>query len=555
MFAFFRRLWPVRLASKKVLEPSGPPLLDLIRGWDGGDDLALPDDDAPPGWNVGDIRFANGAYDGILLNHVAPPERMEIAERTRELVDAVETVTKSLADPDMERLYRLARGDALITYGDAVIEALRARDSIDSERLWAVGRWLIETARHREPLKLGIMILSLGATDEDVATLKTLGRHDEFTLFAAVAIGNLCDAAADHWLDLARTVRGWGKIHLVERLAGAAPTRPDIRDWLLREGCSNDVEDSYLAYLCATAGNLAGALAAESLDDELLDGCCTITLALLEGGPSEDIRSYEEGAVAIGHLLHHLAGRCTTIHRLYAVVRISEWLRWLRLSRIGERANGDAGPDAADLERLETHGWTRTVRRELLGQCERILRDPDWPDRLRAAYAGAAEPAATLAHACAEVLRVDLWNIAMARLKKAPHAQRLYIDLLRTGDRRRRQTVMSFAERHLPLAKLGAGPALELGLGDDWELSGCLDVLLQEMARRGPYHEVLAATGLRSPVIRHRLHACAVLAGRAPESWGDRVEAALQVSLTDEPDEDVRKELETLGKRLTEGGA
>lgn len=553
MFGFLKRLWTGRSAAHGGKGAQGPALLDLIRAWDGKHELDLPDGELSD-WDLGEIRFADGALDGILLNHTLSPEDEESESRAAGLVDAVEAVTVSLAEEDMERLYNMAREESLVTAGDAVLEALRGRESIDRERLWAVGKWLVETAAHREPLKLGIMILGLGATDEDIDNLKVLARHDEFTLFAAVAIGNLCEEPADHWLELAGTVRGWGKIHLVERLADAAPRRADIRDWLLRKGCDNEIEDGYLAYLCATAGDLDGALSAESIDDELLDGACTIILSMIEGGgPSVDIQGYAEGPVAVDHLLRHLEHRCDSLERLYAVVMIAEWLRWLRPVHDVAFLEEREGPDEQTREELRTMGWSDLLRRELIGRAECVLRAPQWAERVRNAYQAGAEPGSGLAFTCAEVLGVDLWEIGFKRLKKAPHEEKLYYDLLRTSDARKRQKIIDFAEANLPLAEIGSGPALELGLGDDWDVRGCLDFVLQEIERRGPYSEPIMAAALRSPVIRHRLQACQILAATEPEAWGPQVESALNASLGDEPDEDVRDELGSLGRRLTTG--
>jgi len=552
MFDFLKRLWR-RAPNWDAAGGDEPaPLLDLIRAWNGEGELELPDD-GPPDWDLGEVRFASGAIDGILLNHIAPPEDEETNARARAIVDAVEQVATTLAEADMERLYGVAREEALITAGDAIVEQLHSRDGIDGERLWAIGKWLVETATHREPLKLGILILGLGAIDDDIETLKMLARHDEFTLFAAVAIGSLCEDPADHWLELASTVRGWGKIHLVERLTESAPERADIRDWLLRHGCGNEVEEGYLAYLCASAGDLAGALAAEEIDDGLLDGALTITLSLIEGGPSVDIQGYDEGTVAVGHLIGHVENRCNTLQRLYTVVKIAEWLRWLRPTRDAEFDDGAEPPDFETLEALETMGWSGPVRRELLGRCERLLSAPEWPDRLRAAYKAGKEPASGLAFSCAEILRVDLWPIAMKRLQKKPHDQAIYYDLMRTTDLARRGEVIAFAEDHLPLDRIASGPGLELGLGDDRDARGALDCLLQEMERQGPFSDILVAAAMRSPVIRHRLQACGILIDRDPESWGDLIEDALNLTLGDEPDEDVREQLQSLGRRLTTG--
>ena len=63
---------------------------------------------------------------------------------------------------------------------------------------------------------------------------------------------------------------------------------------MLRHGCENEVLPEYLAHPCATAGRLEDALDG-LVDDELLDGACTIVRALVNGGPAEDIDDYEPG--------------------------------------------------------------------------------------------------------------------------------------------------------------------------------------------------------------------------------------------------------------------
>ena len=69
----------------------------------------------------------------------------ETSARARAIADAVERVATTLAEADMDRLYAVAREEALITAGDAIVDELRKREGIDAERLWAIGKWLVET--------------------------------------------------------------------------------------------------------------------------------------------------------------------------------------------------------------------------------------------------------------------------------------------------------------------------------------------------------------------------------------------------------------------------
>jgi len=97
-------------------------------------------------------------------------------------------------------------------------------------------------------LKLGFILLRLAGAEDDRPDLMALARRDEFTLFAAVAVGNIQADPTGTWWAMARRVHGWGKVHLVERRSYRVEDRPDIRPWLLTRGCANEVMPEYLAY-------------------------------------------------------------------------------------------------------------------------------------------------------------------------------------------------------------------------------------------------------------------------------------------------------------------
>jgi hypothetical protein len=52
-------------------------------------------------------------------------------------------------------------------------------------------RWSVNIAAHREPLLLGVLLLGLAGTKEDVADLQVIGKHDDFSPLVALAIMNL----------------------------------------------------------------------------------------------------------------------------------------------------------------------------------------------------------------------------------------------------------------------------------------------------------------------------------------------------------------------------
>ena len=93
--------------------------------------------------------------------------------------------------------------------------------------------------------------------------------HEEFTAYVIFALKNGTTQANNQIWRLAQVLHGWGKIAAVEQLE--APT-PEIKQWLLTEGCENRIMNEYLAYTCAVNGELDVALYEETISKELYDG-------------------------------------------------------------------------------------------------------------------------------------------------------------------------------------------------------------------------------------------------------------------------------------------
>jgi hypothetical protein len=81
----------------------------------------------------------------------------------------------------------------------------------DSSALRAVARWLATTAPDRGAVKVGIALLGVTGVGDALDVVRTLGAHDEFTLYVAVALTNgLADPESELWA-LASAVDGWGR--------------------------------------------------------------------------------------------------------------------------------------------------------------------------------------------------------------------------------------------------------------------------------------------------------------------------------------------------------
>jgi hypothetical protein len=102
---------------------------------------------------------------------------------------------------------------------DRLLETLKSGGA-NRGRLAELSRWLCTHGNGRQQVKAGIALLGVSGTPDDSALVHKLGRLEELTLYAFVALSNLEPEQADQAIfDLARQVEGWGRIHAFYRLA------------------------------------------------------------------------------------------------------------------------------------------------------------------------------------------------------------------------------------------------------------------------------------------------------------------------------------------------
>ena len=134
-------------------------------------------------------------------------------------------------------------------------------------------------------------------------------------------------------------------------------------------------------------------------------------------------------------------------------------------------------------------------------------------------------------------------RIEFARLTHDPLNASAYWNLLRTDDPARMGRVIFHAEKTLPLAEIGSGPADEMGLCPAFLPHRCLGMLLQEMRRPGVFSQKLVMAGLRSPVVNNRNMAITALEHHPVQRWGQEVMQVVRQALAEEPRDDVRERL------------
>jgi hypothetical protein len=364
---------------------------------------------------------------------------------------------------------------------------------------------------------------------------RALGRHDEFTLFCAIALANAAENSEESLWSLARNVCGWGRIHVVERLARTA--NPAIKDWLLREGFRNSVMYEYLAGICAKAGGLLAALSEPHVDRELLTSAGEMIRALISGGPVESIDHYEDAQPVLELFLTHMEASAETIQDFLHVNSIKGYL---------------SEEDSQREVRL-AQGWSSEWREKLLEICNSILRGSEWTDRIQAALGSENDVAFSRGDQAATAIGIDTWDIHWQRLQKKPADPGRWYNVMALCDENRIGRVVEFAESTIDLESIATGAGNEARFGRGFEQHSCLGFVLQELNRFPGWGAKLIEIGLRSPVIWNRNMAVAALAAWSGEGLSGELRNSLQRAAQCEPNDGVRDRMQKVlrGEPLT----
>ena len=345
----------------------------------------------------GEVRWAGGAMDGI-FGGTGASDRGE--EKGTEIAALFVKASKRPSKRNLTKLYESVSDDGVLGYVDPMIEKLVELDPNRAD-LHALGRWLATTASDRGAVKVGIAILGVTGLASDVDVVRVLGAHDEFTLFAAVAITNgLADPRPELWA-LARAVDGWGRIQCVRRLRDTR--EPEIREWILREGFRNSIMDEELAFIAATTGGLLDALTETEPDRELLTSGGEILEALVAGGPAEDLDDYDDGADAVEAFLGHMETRAETLGDFQAVATICRYLAQ------------ESGWDARSLK-----GWTASRRDAFEVTCAEILDRDEWDDRIAVGLLSDDPAEFWRAEQAARHRGIDTFEVHVAKIREQP---------------------------------------------------------------------------------------------------------------------------------------
>jgi hypothetical protein len=292
-------------------------------------------------------RLPAGALEGIFA--VAGPGPLD-----EEAIDALyDALTALAAKPNAVtrgRLRRLFReGDVRVRI-DGLRERLSAESPPHAELLYPELREILLTSGHRDEVKYSMALMSGFGRREDAELFRVLGRHEEFTLYAAVALATVSDDPVAEWLALLEHVSGWGRTELAELIL-RDPQPERVRERVLCHGLGYGN-----ALALARGCRLDQLLARHAIGDDLLAGALSVIDELVRGSAAPfSLADYADAGAAVEALLGHLAGRPRSGAAATTARALRNWL------------------EAAEGGSLEASGFDDERRGRLRRQCSAYL--------------------------------------------------------------------------------------------------------------------------------------------------------------------------------------
>ncbi len=475
---------------------------------------SLPDDERR--WAPGTVAYAAGTWDAVIAREGGTDTSSEVGDL---IIDAVTGVQPS--EPTLAALYQRLVAENALAYIDTMLTRLRRTRRLPKGRLRLLALWLARLAPDRNPVKVGIALLNLAGTAQDVDLLMAVGRHDEFTLYAVVALRNLLpprQARRAVW-ELAQATTGWGRIQAVRRLG--TDLEPEITAWLLREGFRNRVEGTEVAHLVATGADLAGALGEPQIDRGLFRGAGDLLVALI-GSPYKGIANYRDAPLATERYLRHAQRMATDVDDLLAVGEIHAFL-----TRPRDQWRGTAGAR-----------WPSSLRQRLIATATEILAPERWEPLVVAQLSSPDRQLFAAADRAAQLLGISTFEAHMARLEQGDWLNGWHwTSVLRQANGEQMAAVVRLAEERIQPELIATGPGLELGLGRQFERHRAVETVLNAVTKHPGMGRPFVLAALRSPVIRNRGVAARVLGGWDRRTWGPDLTEALRAAMLVEPNE------------------
>lgn len=477
--------------------------------------FTLPDE-SPLDPHTG-LPFEAGLKDAL----AGEPDEQAVEEKVQTIVRLLQKVASrgDVAAGNQLHDFLVNNGD-LMGYIDPLLERIIQYNFEIEPYLYPYAKLLTFECAHRNGVKFGMSLLGLCRKEEVLPMLRMLGLHDEFTVYTTISIIYLSpDPETDLW-NLVRHVEGWGRIQVVDRLAGLAQDET-IKDWLVREGYKNSIMYEYLAYTCAVNGGLHDKLEAHTIDKQLFGAAGDLLEAMITGGPAEDIDVYEQASAAMEHYVRHARKLADNVHDFYILHEIGNYISL----------------ETRDWKTLRKNGWTQDLRSNILIDIMYVIQQPGWHKRTMEGLQSTDTVTYWQAREAAKILHINIEDILWQRLRLEPTNSNYWYDVLNHAGGIHIDDAIRYALDVLPVDNPPENEGVRI------HLSQSLEFLVSALANHPGKGQVLLLAALQSPQLRNRIMAVKTLSIWEAEYWTPPLrEALLRLGAT-EKSEDLRNDI------------
>lgn len=242
-------------------------------------------------YSENELRFAPGTLEGVFGHHLTTESDTSVfLEKLKGFLQISPEVALQAFEALESKDFRTASMRAGIFRG-----VTENREDYDSEALATMACHFIEYGNTIESVKLGLTLLAFFDWSQNKQVrdmVKVLGYCEDFTNYVVVLAERWeMDEKQELYYELARKLKGWGKINVVDRMRADSAEK---QDWLLCHGCQNYVRYSYLARICAVKSYIIERMKSRTFDDEEFAGATAIMEGLLDEGPCPGMSAMEK---------------------------------------------------------------------------------------------------------------------------------------------------------------------------------------------------------------------------------------------------------------------
>lgn len=421
----------------------------------------------------------------------------------------------------------VSKHNHIIGVMDPFIEEIHNEKLPITPYLFQYAKDLMTKSEKRNAVKMGITVLGLCQNKTIIREIKFLGLHNEFTLFSSIAINNLLNDPIDELWDLAKKVKGWGRIYAVNLLAPMRISN-EIKDWLILEGFKITVTDADHVWQCAKYGELHLKLESKTISPQLFTASSDIIKTLL----IEDSNLQDHPLITqiIQDFIKHSQYQELTISNLNLLHKIKEYLIYLN----------------EDNQHPVFLGWDQNNISNLIIDIHEIISSRNW---LEAIMSGLKNKDLNIywdAREAARLLKIDLWDTMWHRINENPTELQSWYDVTKTAKPEHSEQVIELAISKLPIDVMATGPKDSFGSGPNYNLHACLLFATEFLEHYPQKGEKILLAALNYPVTANRNAAIKVLKAWTNENWSETIVQALQRLYPIEPNAQTKTEIKNL---------